>query len=254
METCELINLILDFGTFLTAIVSLLTLWEMRKQRLTSIQPDIVLQNFNSLHLYHLPKLHLFASWPYLWSTTQLGSPDCFNCENNDFAFKILLKNVGSNTAKVIRYQWEYDIEQYMTALARLNIDASIFYETNTDGRITVTREHSISFLPNINNQYIQTSYLPVGDQCQIPFCESYTQFVSLWLSGNICYLIGEEKPANEDWKRIIEEFENFSPLSLIIKYSDLLGNEYTRKYTFLLSFSALCATSIDFSVDIVSE
>ena len=254
METCELINLILDFGTFLTAIVSLLTLWEMRKQRLTSIQPDIVLQNFNSLHLYHLPKLHLFASWPYLWSTTQLGSPDCFNCENNDFAFKILLKNVGSNTAKVIRYQWEYDIEQYITALAQLNIDASIFYETNTDGRITVTREHSISFLPNINNQYIQTSYLPVGDQCQIPFCESYTQFFSLWLSGNICYLIGEEKPANEDWKRIIEEFENFSPLSLIIKYSDLLGNEYTRKYTFLLSFSALCATSIDFSVDIVSE
>ena len=254
METSELINLILDFGTFLTAIVSLLTLWEMRKQRLTPIQPDIVLLNFNSLHLYRLPKLHLFASWPYLWSTTQLDSPDCLNCENNDFAFKILLKNVGSNTAKVIRYQWEYDIEQYITALAQLNIDASIFYETNTDGRITITTEHSISFLPNINNQYIQTSYLPVGDQCQISFCESYTQFVSLWLSGNIRYLIGEEKLANEDWKRILEEFEKFSPLSLKIKYSDLLGNEYTRKYTFLLSFAAIGPTSIDFSVDIVSE
>lgn len=234
----DFFSLALDIGTFLAAVVSLLTLCEMRKQRLTTIQPDIVLQNIGHLHLYYKPNLDLFASWPYLWSLKPVD-PENVQLEPNMLsAFNIDLINVGVNTAKNVTYRWEYDIEHYVSAVTRLNVVSEITFSNDFRSDIIITRSKTLSILPGIDKCRPELFFLAVGNSFTIPFCESYTYLLSLWVHGKF-----QASGSSSDTKlfnSMIDEFNQFPPLSLFITFFDLSGKKYTRQYIFSFSFAML--------------
>lgn len=250
----EAFDLVLDIGTFLTSIVALFTLWEMRKQRLTTIQPDIDLCNFDYLYLYHQPKLDLFASWPYLWSSERLDPMNIQSIHSPLSAFEIKLINVGVNTAKNISYRWEYDIEQYVSAVTWLDVDTEITFTEDVTSSLGINRSGSLTFLPGLDECRAGSFFLTVGQSITLPFCESFTYLVSLWLYGKFRWLESTEDSGMNNYRTIIDEFNSLPPLSLIIKFFDLSGKEYTRRYTFSFSFAMLGKIETNLLISIFSE
>lgn len=251
--TNESMQLLLNVATLVTALISLLTLFEMRKQRMLSMQPDIVLKALDYLHLYYKPEWRLFSSWPYYWSTTN-EEPEVHQ-KSVFSAFEINLMNIGVGTAKNVSYQWEFDIEAFLSMIPDLGPKIMYsFEEGDFNSRLLLNREtngrSSMTFIPCISDGMNNTFYLQAGEQKDIPFCEVYSQLLSLFFYG---YLYPDSKE-ELDFERMINSFELLPSVKLKILYRDLSENTYSKELEYRFAISSLSTSWTCLHVEIVSD
>lgn len=249
----EYLQVVLNIATFLTALVSLLTLFEMRKQRITAIQPDVIVSNLEAVHLFYLPQMKLYASWPYYWSLELLDDLSMLCDEHKKGAFDFNLKNIGVGTAKDVSLCWEFDVEPYAEAISKLNLDVDFWFDKEYQGRMTLSRKNGMAFFDGSNANNLNVFSLSVGDVYEFPFFQVYTQLVSLWLYGKLCINDPFALDGVDIQKHIVDEFMNLPTPSLLITYKDMSGNKYMKKYTYKFGFSCFSKESCSFYIQILS-
>ncbi len=249
----EYIQIALNLATLLTALVSLLTLFEMRKQRIATIQPDLVVSSLDSVHLYYLPQMQLYASWPYYWSIEYLEDLSNPCDKHSRGAFDIQLKNIGAGTAKDISLSWDLDVEPFVDAISKLNLDVDIYFDKDYQGKMSLFRVNAMAFFDESNVNSKNVFFLSVGDNYEMPFFQVYTQLVSLWLYGKLFINDPFKLDGIDAQKYIVDEFMNLPTPSLSISYKDMAGNEYKKKYSYKLGFSSFSNVSCSFYVEIIS-
>ena len=239
MTGISILQLIVNFATLLTLIIYLLTLIEMRKQRFASTQPDIVIESFQffflSLNLNSDNKLH---GCPYIWRTNRINLD--LNREHHYInpACQIDLLNIGIGTAKNISYQWDFDIEYYMSLFASYNTSIECTFNNDYFGQMMFFTQNSLTQVPGIHDTNNQFTHLSPSNKYKITFCEVYTYIFSSYL-----YFIAQTDWANNI--NILEVIEKLPPLILTLKYSDLSGKIYTKKYQFSFNISSFSQPEI---------
>lgn len=112
------------FGTFITAVVTLITVLEIKKQREASYHPELYLGNQSVVFYGHKVK-GLFL--PFRYSTErQENIKDWYS-----HSISMDITNLGFAAAKAIEYEWSFDIELTFKTINKANSVG--FFEAHLD-------------------------------------------------------------------------------------------------------------------------
>lgn len=227
-EMKDIILIISGIGTFVSALVAMFTVLEIKKQRLSSYKPEIILDSFVSF---------LFAD-NFLSSDDNLRYKTTKYTENNQRPLKIvdkyiyiqyLLQNVGFGTAKYIKGYWDFD---YMKASKVLNkyIGENLTIENDSEGfyikdemtdfwlffRKSGLSKDTIDFiLPESQGENGKGQVIP----------SIITQVFTYYIVFKYKIKVG----VNED--HCYEEFEELPKPTFKISYKDFNNKKHTKKF-----------------------
>jgi hypothetical protein len=228
-------NSIASVAALATALASLWTVMEMKKQRESSYHPEIYI---SSQFVYFYARKFQGHYEPFEYSLDKL-SPD----EKNEHAkldrISIGVHNIGIAAAKSISYQWKYDVEDMISKIKELNKNS--FYEIHYEGGL-------LDILPNTTeggrsgftsddfkefflNYLLPSSFTEASSTIRVP--QTYLNLFSLYLSA--FYTSFDKEVKKEEFRQVDLKMEDLPPLSLTFTYNDL-GNKKQVK-SFRLQF-----------------
>lgn len=215
MNINEWMTLISSIGALLTAIVALLTLFELFKQRKSSYKPDLcILKNHFDIKGPGLGEANLALNW----------SEYSANEDTKILGIYLTLVNIGFGAAKNIEAKWNFDsdflikeinklAQQYYMALYIEKEDNYISIKSKQSSIHTVSSElNSYSFeylLPHTNDQIAKNLSLPY----------SYTLLIGAYLS-----LRSKEKGLSI-------QLIDLPKLELSLRYFDIGKGEHISKH-----------------------
>ena len=208
------IQLLLNICTFITSLIGLLTLLEMVKQRHASMMPNVLVQS------------------PYLLTIKDeggYGSPYSWTKENHNenmkekFPYNIELVNVGLGTAVDIEYEWCFDIKYYMEKIPKdiqYNEEKNMIYFAN---------KHHIIQTRGLKNSEYRIPFAQTSEKFQIEVLREFQCVFSahLFSLGDKCEELGDS------YIEFMNECRNYEFPLLIIKYNDISGKSYKKKFKF---------------------
>jgi hypothetical protein len=242
LEYKELIVIFSGIGTFISAMIAVFTLNEVKKQRLSLYQPEILIKSF----LVSISK-----------SPLQKGKEELIEyrtCDFNDYSnnynetkFEITsnykIDNLGFGVAKNIKCTWEFNTKKAITEIEKA---LPTNYEFNW------YKELNLYFLNNLENEDFHYSasgnierqeidYIsPINIQKNnhlhtIPEIIIYTHYLFLIFKENLAGKKGENFH--------IFEFNNykFPEPVLKVEFKDLNGKTYKNKYKFKITAVNTC-------------
>lgn len=222
-------------ATLVTALATLWTVKEVKKQRETSYHPELYLGN-QSIFFYSLKYKETFL--PFNYTIEKLDEHED-NLSNNYVS--IDLHNVGLAVAKAIDYKWEFDIKTAIEQIDQVNRVG--FFHIHYDKGLEISVPQ-IGYKNNhvVSNQLRQsniTYILPSSfqkPQTKINIPSSYIDLYLIFLCSSLNYYSGKEDK-NEEVKTHDIDFENFPSLFLNLSYKDLNGKTHLKKFKLKFSF-----------------
>jgi len=218
------INIIIASITFLTAIIALLTINEMRRQRIHSYFPDIHISNF-SFHVYQAEEQDEFSS-VYLHFFKDKQSEGSTISGYNEL--KTGISNIGFGVAKNVRPEWNFNFDHAERTLCN---DKSVKWE-RTENTILIDFDPlDLKWAFDIDEEHLTSSYnfiLPYSNETretEITIPNYYINLYWLYMANQL----------NVNEVKYIED--HFPPLELNIKYTDIHSNEQQKKFTLSLEF-----------------
>lgn len=137
-EIKEIVLIVSGIGTFVSALVAMFTVLEIKKQRLSSYKPEIILDSFVSF----------FFADKFLTKDDNIRYKTTKYLENNQRPLKetdktismhYLLQNIGFGTAKYVEGYWSFDYKKASKVLQRyINEDYVI---ENDSGGFSIRNE-----------------------------------------------------------------------------------------------------------------
>lgn len=237
LENKEIINLLASIGTFISAIIALYTLIEVKKQRLSTYKPEILIKSF----LVYINKSPLFLESDELL----LFKTDNFNEYKNDktqkkeFEISCLYKieNLGFGLAKNIKVTWFFDMEKALKIFEK---------EFNEDFYFSQHKPLKYYFLHKKNDENFQISFINENKITQVtdyitPInIKEHTHYHTIpegIVTIHFLYYIFKNNLIEKSSKTIYNaEFENFPQVKMKIEYYDLNNKKYTNNYKFKTS------------------
>ncbi len=221
-------QLLLNICTFITSLIGLLTLLEMVKQRHTSMMPNIIVQ---SPYLLTIRDEHGVGS-PYRWTKENHNE----NVEEK-LPYSIDLVNVGLGTAINIEYEWCLDTKNYMEKLAK---DIQYNEEKNM---IYLVNKHSILQTRGLKDSEYRIPFAQTSEKFQIEVLKEFQIFFSA-----ILFSLGDEREELGDaYIQFMDECSNYELPILIIKYNDISGKSYKKKFVFDIQPTMISKTEAQF-------
>lgn len=225
-------QLLLNICTLLASLVSLLTLYEMMRQRRASMMPNILTKSRHIIYLIATNELSPDSSEikkaPYMWQTSDIED---IEYDNNMFCipqYNIQLANVGNGTATNIRYEWDFDIEFYLAKIyEKISLDKiDITYEVEKERLIYHTSQAIIN-TQGLKNEDFKISYIQSTQSINIELCIEFILLYSTlyFLSWNNTEKIGESHI------QFYNEQSSFPYPELTVKYNDISGKEYKKRF-----------------------
>lgn len=231
ITTADWINIIIASITLLTAIIALLTINEMRKQRVHSYFPDINLADF-SFYVYKADFSDEIKSI-YLYSFKQRKEEnskiDGFN------ELKTGINNIGFGVAKNVRWSWDFNIEKAQEIIIK---DENVVWGNNDDFITIDSISQNIEWAFNIDEDNIGGKFnfiLPYGNENKENEIVIPDYFIYLyWL-----YMVNQISNVNEhNIPKSIED--NFPLLKLNVKYTDIHFNELSKTFLIEIKFDMI--------------
>ena len=232
----DLVLIFSGIGTFISSLIAIFTLVEVKKQRHSYYKPDILIKTF----------LVAISKSPVLKKEELLEYKTCdFNDYSNNYnevkyevSAKYKVENLGFGIAKNVKCQWKFDAEKAIQLInkelpqkysfslheslnlyfLRNSIDEDFYYSASAN-----IEEHAIDYIAPINihsHSHFHT----------VPDIIIYAHY--LFLIFRVGLLEKEAQNFN------IFRFKNYKfPIpSLIIEYRDLNNKKYKKKYKFELT------------------
>ena len=199
-----------NIGTFISSILVLLTLIEMKAQRKAQVTPELVLD---------INKFCIIDGKHYQYQNNILSEKDDI--------LSISIINIGLSAAKNIEIEFKYDIKFFSEVLNCKEITVEI----NRDN-------HLIIDSPIISSNI----YINYDNKKTLPYVEKFTNVsvkenISLPENYSNLLVVYNELPQYENDKCYQKQIP---PLYINVKYSDLLNNEYKNKYVLNVFFSGI--------------
>ncbi len=197
----DAIGIVTIAATFVTSLISLFTLLEMRKQRIESSRPNIIpVDSYYSLKSYSDGRFSLY---------TQLNG----KYEQNAFLF---LANIGNGSAINLRVKWFFDFNEFISNFKSdeisYYIDENVFSITTP----TFSNSHNIK----MQKEEIITYLLTAENEKQKLLFPQYLNVIM---------------KLAQDFK-IKGNIKNIPRLKMIIEYEDSSFRKYCSSYFFDIS------------------
>ena len=229
ITTADWINIIIASITLLTAIIALLTINEMRKQRVHSYFPDINMANF-SFYVYkgdYDDEINSIYLYYYKKRKKKKEKIDGFN------ELKIGINNIGFGVAKNVSWTWNFDIEQAKKIICQ---DKSVKWEKKEDFIIIDSKKANIEWAFDIYEDSIGGNFnfiLPYSNENRKTEIVIPYYFINLyWL-----YMV------NQIGKKGPKSMKDYFPyLELNVKYTDIHSNELEKTFLIEINFDMIAA------------
>ena len=222
------INIFIASITLLTAIIALLTINEMRKQRVHSYFPDINMADF-TFYVYKADFNDEIKSI-YLYSFKQKKEE---NSKIEGFnELKIGINNIGFGVAKNIRWKWDFDTEYAREIICE---NKNVIWEKNGDFITIDSTLLNIEWGFDIEEDNIGGNFnfiLPYGNENRETEIVIPEYFINLYWLYMVNQISGKEQP-----KSIKDDFPQ---LKLNVKYTDIHSNELEKTFLLELKFDMI--------------
>lgn len=252
LKNKDLIIILASIGTFVSAMIAVFTLFEVKKQRLSLYLPDILIKSFT----VSISKSPLFKEKEEL---IQYKTSDFNNYSNdyNNIEFEVSAKyrvdNVGFGVAKNLICQWQFDTKKAIKVIEKI---------LPSDFNISWHKDLNIYFLDNLKNEDFHYSananidkqgidYItPISVQKHfhlhtIPEVIIFCHYLFLIYKNNLTEKSGENF-------NVFEFYDYKFPMpTLRIKYKDINGKKHKRNYKFKLT---AVNTQVDEVLDLTKE
>jgi hypothetical protein len=234
ITTADWINIFIASITLLTAIIALLTINEMRKQRVHSYFPDINMANF-SFYVYkgdfdeETKTIYLYSFKKKKKENSKIGG---FN------ELKIGINNIGFGVAKNVRWNWNFDIEKTKEIICKYK---SVKWEKNENFILIDSTLQNIEWAFDIEEDNIGGSFnfiLPYGNENRETEIVIPDYFINLYWLYMVNQISGKEQPKS------IQDF--FPQLELIVKYTDIQSNELSKTFLIEIKFDMIATPKED--------
>ncbi len=207
--------------TFITALATFYTVLEMKKQRVQSNMPNLILRNEKRFYLYKDTTINNFE---YLhWHDTRLT--DTIQIESKAYhKFDIDLFNIGVGTAKNIRFSYKIDDRKIINVLHSIG---EVKVETLDLEKNGLSFEAKYGIVPlgfSIAKSDICYSeiFIPREDN------SFKLKLPSIYLSMFNAFVLSLTHKQNKT-----EYFDKFPSLKLSIVYQDIANNSYKKQFEF---------------------
>ena len=235
-----LIQVLANIGTFISSLVAIFTIYEMKKQREGSLRPDIVVENISNIYINENNNNDSISIAPYTWRIDKKDQPpekEIKSFIEGTFDFK--LYNIGLEVAKNINITWNFDIEYFVTFLAKYQSeDFKFYFDDDYNSDLLLLADSGLIRMDGLNHNYY-FEYMRNYDNniMKVDFCLIYNKLVSFWL-----FMKCKNELENKDEiVQLFEEFKNLPKLEMHIKYSDISNKIYHKTYVF--DYSIICFT-----------
>ncbi len=211
------IALVSGLAGFITAVATLFTVREMKKQRTSSYLPDLFFPR-GFLYVYRDEDGRVFAS-----SEKNLSkSSDLEMLKKRNYAFLEIL-NIGVGAAREVILKWDCDVDAFINIISKLDVGRTIKHE---EGVLEI--DNSSSFIFNQCDDEI-LHIAPMNIEAKPIKCEMprfYLELYSLYFYHAFCTReVGT-----------VYRCEDPTPLELYLTYKDIGNNRHelstvTRNY-----------------------
>ncbi|WP_061017335.1 hypothetical protein [Vibrio splendidus] len=225
MQISDWISLGSSVGALVAALVALLSLFELVRQRKSSYKPDIAVLSSKFI-IEHSENSERFSCF---WSTPI----------PNDEGFRTLrIVNVGLGVAKDLEIEWIFDVKNlYQKAAISCPKDTPIEEKLILEGEEVFIKVGDISTLlplttePENELPYLVPSTISTdGHLINIP--SSYEALVTMWIYNKVI--------SGSDW-----DFSDIEPLQLKLSFFDLGRKRHTQKVTLKPKFNSSIKNSV---------
>ncbi len=229
ITTGDWINIVIASITLLTAIIALLTINEMRKQRVHSYFPDINMANF-SFYVYKADyddEIKSIFLYYFKHRKEENEKIDGFN------ELKIGINNIGFGVAKNVRWDWKFDLTQAQKVICK---DKSVTWGKDDDFLSIESKKINVEWAFNIDEDNMGGSFnfiLPYSNENRETEIVIPDYFISLyWL-----YMVNQ---IGTDTPKSIDDY--FPQLELNVKYTDIHSNEQEKTFLIELHFDMIAS------------
>ena len=234
ITTADWINIVIASITLLTAIIALLTINEIRKQRVHSYFPDINMVNF-SFYVYkgdfdeENKSVYLYSYKNKKKENSKIGG---FN------ELKIGINNIGFGVAKNVRWNWNFDFEKAKKIICN---DENVKWEKNEDFIIIDCFPQNVEWAFDIEEDNIGGSFnfiLPYGNENRETEIVIPDYFINLYWLYMVNQISGKE---------LTKSIQDFFPLlELNVKYTDIHSNELSKTFLIEIRFDMIASPKED--------
>jgi hypothetical protein len=248
----DLVMIFSGIGTFISSLIAVFTLIEVKKQRHSYYKPDILIKTF----------LVAISKSPFLKNEEELL--EYKTCNFNDYSnnynevkyevsAKYKVENLGFGIAKNVKCQWKFDAKKAIQLIDKelsknfsfslhKNLNLYFLNDSNNENfhysAFTKIEKQNIDYIAPINIQ--SHSHLHT-----VPNIIMYTHYLFLLFKEKLL----EEKADNFGIFKF-EEYKFPAP-SLMIEYRDLNNKKYMKEYKFELT---AVSTQVDEVLDMTKE
>lgn len=252
IENKEIINLLASIGTFISAIIAVYTLLEVKRQRLSTYKPELLLKSF--LVYINKSPLCLTQEELLLFKTENFNEYKDEKTQKKDFDVSSLYKieNLGFGLAKNIKVTWTFEIEKALRILER---------EFNEDFYFSQYKPLKYYFLHKKSDENFQITFLNESKIIQTtdyitPInIKEHTHYHSIPKNITVIhflYFIFRNKLTNKiNDNKYNFDFNNFPKVKLKVEYYDLNNKKYINNYKFRTS---IITTQIEDKIDMSKE
>lgn len=229
------IIIIAGVGTFLSALVAMFTLVEIKKQRLSTYKPELILDSFCS-KLYAKDFLSKNDDLRYITSKYRENNQKKIIENNRQIYIYYLLQNIGFGTAKYIIGEWYFDYKKAMKILKK-HIPHNFEIQSNTDSYFIKNLETDAllvffkSSLSKDSIDYIlpeQTEENGKGQAIPSIISDIFTYYIVFKYNINT--------GLNND--PIYEEFKDLPKPKFQVQYKDFNGKKHSKKFELTINYA----------------
>jgi len=254
IDNIELVSIFASIGTFISSLIAIYTLIEVKKQRLSTYKPEILIKSF----LVYISKSPLFVRKEELLEFSTANFNEYHEKkEKSETIYNISplykVENLGFGPAKNIKLTWSFDIAKALN-LIETEFPEDLYFSqhkplkyfflnkrNDDDFHLSLTNEkihiHNIDYIPPINIKEHKHSHV-------IPKDILVAHFLYYVLKNKLTKKINENSFG-------CGKFDEFPKVKLRIDYFDLNKKKYTQKYCFKTS---IVTTQVDKELDTTKE
>lgn len=228
----EWISIFSAIVTFTTALIALLTVREIKKQREHSYHPDINISNFDFYVYKYDDELNILdleeeKNYYLFYSKDRLQEDYPITGYNE---LKIGFNNIGFGVAKDIKYEWGFDFDIALKLLQNSDKQLNFSFENDDDDLNIVYPPLNIDWFYTLYEENIGDDInfiLPYSIENRIIEATIPKYFLDLYWLFMAKGIMPDSIKINSD----------FPPLNLKIEYTNIHGKQISKKFTLLLQF-----------------
>jgi hypothetical protein len=231
-EIKDIVLIISGLGTFISALIALFTIFEIKKQRLSSYKPEIILDSFVS-YLYADNFLSEDDNIQYKTKKYLENNQKPLNESDKAIFMYYLLQNIGFGTAKYIKGFWTFDYKKASKVLSKYMKD-DFYIENDNEGFII--KKDDIDFWLFFRKSDLSKDtidYILPESQGENGKGQAIPSIITKVYTYYLVYKYNLKVGINDE--HIYEEFEDLPKPTLQIVYRDF--NNKTHSSKFKLSF-----------------